>query len=148
MQKVEVKNVRLFKIRPNIVGEVIKMEMSVVEKEVDFSQDAISMLETYHSNIECDTIDMTSFGGIQNPEGYTVIVDDEGLLKSDNVVLEYKLPIGDKVATLELAGTILIGKSDYVEGREDDGLYEVGLTDKDIEYINNNIEMRLLGITR
>ena len=149
MQKAIKKEVRLIKIRPNIVGDImVDLDVSIIGKEVDFSNDDLTMLDEYYKHIGCDCIDITSFGGIYNPKGYSVVVDDEGLLKSGNLVMAYTLPIEGENITLELAGTILIGKSDYVENKDFDGLYEVGLSDSDIEYIKEHLSVRLLGLTR
>ena len=148
MQKQELKTVRLMRVRPNIIGDVINVECEVVSKEVDFSSDDTTMLDFFYKNIGCDCIDIVSFGGLYNPKGFSVTVDDEGLLKSGNVVLKYTLPIDNDNHVLELSGTILIGKCDYVEGRDEDGLNEVGLSDEEIKYIKENLQIELKGVTR
>lgn len=148
MQKQEKKTVQLLRIRPSILNGAVDLEVSIVSKEVDFSQDDISMLDFYYKNTECDCIDIVSFGGIYNPNGFTVVCDDEGLLKTNNIVLKYILPIDGENLELDLSGSILIGKSDYIEGREDDGMYEIGLNDEQIEYIHKNLQIKFLGVTR
>lgn len=65
-------------------------------------------LEFFYKAIECDMID------IVYAEGFDMVVDDEGLLKSNNVVNEYTLPNGSKVV---LAGNIVFTKPCDNEGR-------------------------------
>ena len=148
MQKQEKKTVRLLRIRPSVVDTMVMVGVEVVEKEVDFSKDDLSMLDFYYEHTECDCIDIVSFGGLYNANGFSVVCDDEGLLKSGNVVMKYALPIDDELHELKLSGSILIGKCDYIEGREDDGMYEVGLTDEQLDYIQENLQYKLLGVTR
>lgn len=147
MQKQVAKTVRLMRIKPSIVGNTLSLESEIVSKEVDFSQDDISMLDFYYEHTECNCIDIVTFGDVDSLKSFTVVVDDEGLLKSGNVVMTYQLDILGVPYELDLCGAILIGKSDYIEGRED-GLYEVGLDDEQIQFIQNNLAVKFLGVTR
>lgn len=148
MQKATVKEVKMLKIQPILINGTVDMKVKVIGKMVDFDKDEATMLDVFYKHIECDCIDIVSFGGHYNPKGYSVVVDDEGLLKSGNVVITYTLPIDGEEYPLDLAGAILIGKSDYVENRDEDGLYEVGLSDEDLDYIQDNLTIKLRGVTR
>ena len=149
MQKQEKKTVYLMRIRPkvDVAKKLVTVETELVSTEVDYSQVDNSMLDFYYKHTECDCIDIVSFGGLYNPKGFTVVCDDEGLLKSGNAVMKYTLPIESLPYELDLAGSILIGKSDYIEGRMEDGLFEVGLTMEDVEYIQNKLQISFLGLT-
>lgn len=146
------RNVKLLKIEPSIkelpIGLQPTITISVVEVEVN-DENTNEFLYFAYEQIGCDCIDVTTFGGHYNENHFSVTVDDEGLLKSGNVAMELKLPIVDMgVVTLELCGTILIGHCSELEGKPLDGLYEVGLTDEQIEYVQNNLEIRVIGLTR
>lgn len=143
------KTVKLLKIAPKLEVEgIVKLTQEIITKEVDFAEEDNKMLDFFYENIGCDCIDVVAFGYYDNPSHYSVTVDDEGLLKSGNVVIQYTLPIDNEPIVKELAGTILIGKVAEIEGREFDGFFEVGLSDTDIEYLTKNLKFDLKGVTR
>lgn len=149
MQTQEKKTIYLLRLRPQVDVEkkLITVETELVSTDVDYSQDDNSVLDFYYKHTECDCIDIVSFGGLYNPKGFSVVCDDEGLLKSGNAVMKYTLPIDNVPYELDLSGSILIGKSDTIKGRELDGLFEVGLTMDEIEYIQDNLHIEFLGLT-
>lgn len=140
--------VSLLKIAPKLEDGFVKLIKEVVSKEVDYSLEENQMLEFFYEHIGCDTIDVVAFGYYDNPNHFSVTVDDNGLLTSGNVAMKYTLPFEGEDISLELCGTILIGKVSELEGREDDGYFEVGLSDDNIEFLTKNLKFDVLGVTR
>lgn len=77
-------------------------------------------LDFFYKNIGCDMIDCVYF------DGFDVWVDDEGLLKSDNLVFEYT----HKGFSVPLAGNLVITKGVDSQGatlffEDDEDLSEI-----------------------
>lgn len=141
------KTVKLFKVSPILAEGVIRVRKEVISKEVDFSNEENQMLDFFYENIGCDLIDVVVFGDYYSPSHFTATVDDEGLLKSNNVVLNYKINVDGRELAYDLCGTVLFGRVGEVEGREEDGFFELGLNDEDIEYLDKNLQIDLVGVT-
>lgn len=142
------KTVQLLKIAPTLENGDFKFTHEVITKEVDYSQEENQMLHFLYENIGCNCIDVVMFGDYHDTNHFSVTVDDEGLLKSGNVVMSYTLTIDNNTMVKELSGTVLFGKVAEIKGRELDGYFEVGLTDDDIKYLTKNLKFNVLGITR
>lgn len=111
--------------RDNFVAEAIEVEEKVG-------------LQTMYDNIGCDTVDV-----VRLPNNIDVWVDDEGLLKSGNVVMDYLVKENKESEefSLQLAGNALLLSYDN-EGNS------LGLSDEQIKWIQNNIQVRPYGITK
>ena len=96
--------------------------------------DVTGELEDYYKHLNCSCIDILQY------YNYTLIVDDEGLLKSNNVVIE--LINKYQPHSLELAGKILV-----MCINEDNSEELRGLTDKEIHNFISNHKVHLIGIT-
>ena len=104
------------------------MLMKTVFFEEDFG------LEDMYNHVGCDHLDI-----VRLPERIDIWVDDEGLLKSGNIVMQYQLKdIGEP---LHLAGNALFLSYD------DEG-NTIGLTNDQIMWIAENIEFVPYGETR
>lgn len=125
----------------------IKVELNKEKKEikvfsVESPEDVDSdNLKFFYEHV-ADLVDFARFGVADYENDVVAIVDDEGLLKSENIV--YEIRFGSK--TRQLAGTLLIGKT---ERREDHELYTVGFTGEELLeiYKNNTIEVKAIGMT-
>jgi len=124
----------------------IKVELNKEEKEirvfsVESPEDVDSNLDFFYEHV-ADLVDFARFGVADYESDVVAIVDDEGLLKSENIV--YEIRFGSQ--TRQLAGTLLIGKT---ERREDHELYTVGFTGEELLeiYKNNTIEVKAIGLT-
>lgn len=98
-------------------------------------------LDFFHEHV-ADTIDITSFfmeDGIEND--YALVVDDEGLLISNNAV--FKLIHKEKYER-DLCGTILVGRNQV----EDFGIDTVGMTKDEIDDFVINTKFTVIGFTR
>lgn len=141
------KKLQMLKVAPKLVEDSIlpKIEISVVALESKGEEfESREMLDFYYKEIECDLIDVATFGNPYEKNHFSVIVDDEGLLKSGNVAMALLLPIEGETLTLELCGTLLFSKSELIEG---EGLVEVGLTEEEIQYVIENLGIKIIGIT-
>ena len=136
--------IKLLKIEPKLEDEYIGISMKEVSTYVDYVGDSRDFLEFVYDEIGCELIDVATFGNYASENHFTCIVDDEGLLKSGNVAIEYSLPINDIKHTLELCGTILVGKVGMVEGV--DSYIEIGLTDEEVTYLKGNMQFKVLGL--
>lgn len=87
--------------------------------------------------IDCNYID-----AVEYDERYDIVVDDEGLLISNNPVLEIETPL----TTYQLAGKLLIVK----KRRTARGIAWVGMSDKEVENLIYNLKdkIRLIGVTQ
>lgn len=92
-------------------------------------------LEEMYKHIQCDMVDV-----VEIAEGIDIWVDDNGLFKPDNTVLEYKLKSNPEEA-LHLAGNALFLSSD------DEG-NSIGLTMEQLNWIGKEITIRPYGRTR
>lgn len=134
----------MVKVRPSLVqGLIPNVEVSVVELEKS-NGNSSEMLDFCYKEIGCELIDYAMFGNPYEENHFNAIVDDEGLLKSGNVVMSLELPINNKPIQLDLCGTVLLSKSKLGE----EGLEEVGLTMEEVEYISKNLEVKVIGVTR
>lgn len=94
-------------------------------------------LKEMYELVESDTLDI-----VRLPKGIDVWVDDNGLLKSGNVVLNYSLKQPDgTVNEVQLAGNSLFLSSNE-KGET------IGLTSKQYEWLVNNITVTLYGMTK
>lgn len=85
----------------------ISFDFHQMDFNIDFVKiDKSNLLEDTYKELGCRTIDMISLEG-----GFTAIVDDEGLLVSDNPVFSLNKDI-------KVAGTFLVGKTEHT----DDGM--------------------------
>jgi hypothetical protein len=103
-------------------------------KIVEFEQNK-SNLKDYYRIIDCDCIDIVNY----SPK-IAIIVDDEGLLKSDNPVFELLVGNGK---SMQLAGKLVFTKNHC----SDDGIYQVGLSLGDLVKLMVNLKIRLIGVT-
>lgn len=86
----------------------ISFDFNRMDFDVDFVNiDKDNLLEGAYKEIGCNTIDIVSLEG-----GFTVIVDDEGFLVSDNPVFA----LNNKI---KLAGTLLVGKTEHTDDGRD-----------------------------
>lgn len=102
--------------------------------DVDFvSVDKNNLLKDTYKEIGCNAIDMVSLEG-----DFTVIVDDEGLLVSDN-------PVFALDNNIRLAGTLLVGKTEYT----DDGVDITNCNTNDaFDFFETFHEFSLIGTTK
>lgn len=124
----------------------IKVELNKEAKEikvfsVESPEDVDSNLDFFYEHV-ADLVDFARFGVDDYENDVVAIVDDEGLLKSENIV--YEIRFGEQ--TRQLAGTLLIGKT---ERREDHELYTVGFTGEELLeiYKNKTVEVKAIGLT-
>ena len=113
-----------FNDETNLNGEVVQIEPN---------------LENYYKLLDCKTIDITTryIGG----KPYDIIVDDEGLLKENNISCinpaSYLIPENYRQNDL-LAGKVLITKYDEESGKN------ISLSNEDIKNIQNHIQNNVL----
>jgi hypothetical protein len=107
-----------------------RIETEIVEFKINESN-----LKDYYRIIGCGCIDIVNFS-----HDVAIIVDDEGLLKSDNHVFELLNNDGNP---LQLAGKLVFTKNHY----GDDGISQVGLCLGDLVELLVNIKIRLIGVT-
>jgi len=124
----------------------IKVELNKEAKEikvfsVESPEDVDSNLDFFYEHV-ADLVDFARFGVDDYENDVVAIVDDEGLLKSENIV--YEIRFGEQ--TRQLAGTLLIGKT---ERREDHELHTVGFTGEELLeiYKNKTVEVKAIGMT-
>lgn len=104
----------------------------------EFEKDSRSNLKDYYRIIGCDSIDITNYS-----KDIAIVVDDEGLLKSANPVLEIAVDRNYYGNTIQLAGTLVFAKNHYGE----DGISLVGLTEEEILLLLRSLKMRAIGIS-
>ena len=92
-------------------------------------------LEEMYEHIQCDMVDV-----VEIAEGIDIWVDDNGLFKPGNTVLEYKLKENPE-EPLQLAGNALFLSSD------DEG-NSIGLTMEQLNWIGKELMIRPYGMTR
>lgn len=92
-------------------------------------------LDDYYRYINCSTIDIILFND------YALIIDDEGLLKSANPVIEIH-HIYQSKESIELAGNVIVARVDEKNTEELRGLTKAEIIDFHSQYIT-----RLIGMT-
>lgn len=92
-------------------------------------------LEYMYKYIQCDMVDV-----VEIAEGIDIWVDDNGLFKPGNTVLEYKIKDNPDVV-LHLAGNALFLSSD------DEG-NSIGLTMEQLSWLGKQLSIRPYGRTR
>lgn len=92
-------------------------------------------LEEMYEQIQCDIVDV-----VEITEGIDVWVDDNGLFKPGNTVLEYKIKDNPDI-TLHLSGNALFLSSN------DEG-ESIGLTMKQLSWLGEQLSIRPYGRTR
>ena len=92
-------------------------------------------LNEMYMHIQCDMVDVAGL-----TEDIDIWVDDNGLFKPGNTVLEYKLK-GNPEEPLHLAGNALFLSSD------DEG-NSIGLTMEQLNWIGKELMIRHYGMTR
>lgn len=119
----------LIKINRN--GDSVSVRSMVTNMGEEFG------LKEMYSRIKCRHLD-----AVRLPENIDIWVDDEGLLQSGNVILEYliKTPQGDEV-DIQLAGNALFLSCD------DDG-NSIGLSREQFNWIKENITYKAYGEVR
>lgn len=130
----------MMKIEPSIEKDFIpSVRLSKIEIDTD------NFLEDCYKEINCDLIEYATFGDPYEQDHFNAIVDEEGLLKSGNLIMELELTLIKEKLKLQLCGTVLLGKSKL---DEEHGLIDIGLTDNEIDYLKNNLEVSLIGKTK
>lgn len=126
--------------KPSIEKDFIpSVRLSKIEIDTD------NFLEVCYKEIGCDLIEYATFGNPYEENHFNAIVDEEGLLKSGNLVMELGLILNGEKLILQLCGTVLLSKSKL---DEEHGLIDIGLTDNEIDYLKNNLEVSLIGKTK
>ena len=92
-------------------------------------------LEYMYKYIQCDMVDV-----VEIAEGIDVWVDDNGLFKPGNIVLEYKIKDNPDVV-FHLAGNALFLSSD------DEG-NSIGLTMEQLSWLGKQLSIRPYGRTK
>ena len=92
-------------------------------------------LDEMYKYIQCDMVDVAGL-----TEDIDIWVDDNGLFKPGNIVLEYKLK-GNSEEPLHLAGNALFLSSD------DEG-NSIGLTMEQLNWIGKELVIRPYGMTK
>ena len=92
-------------------------------------------LEYMYKYIQCDMVDV-----VEIAEGIDIWVDDNGLFKPGNTVLEYKIKDNPDVV-LHLAGNALFLSSD------DEG-NSIGLTMEQLSWLGKQLSIRPYGRTK
>lgn len=98
--------------------------------------DEQNKLEEFYRIIGCQTIDIANYR-----EGFSFVVDDEGLLVGGNPVHEV-FPNTNKGLSMQLAGKLIFMR----EEETIDGFELIGLTEEDI--MNCNINIRKIGVVQ
>ncbi|MDF2789972.1 MAG: hypothetical protein K0S80_3070 [Neobacillus sp.] len=106
-----------------------------IETEVVEFENNESNLKDYYHIIGCDCNDIVNYS-----QEIAIIVDDEGLLKSDNPVFEL---FNNNDNPLQLAGKLVFTKNHY----GDDGISQVGFCLGDLVELLVNLKIRLIRVT-
>lgn len=110
-------------------------ESKRIETEIVEFEKKESNLKDYYRIIGCDCIDIVNYS-----QEIAIVVDDEGLLISDNPVFEILNINGNP---LQLAGKLVFTKNYYGE----DGISQVGLCLGDLVELLVNLKIRVIGVT-
>lgn len=92
-------------------------------------------LHDYYRLIDCNSIDIVNYN-----DDIAIIVDDEGLLKSNNPIVE--ITINDSYKH-HLAGTLIFAKNHY----GDDRISLIGLSDGEIFNLMTTLKLKAIGVT-
>lgn len=113
------------------------LEKGIIEDEViEFEKDDNSNLGDYYSIIGCRSIDIVNLN-----KDIAVIVDDEGLLKSSNPVLQINT---DDSNELQLSGKLIFAKNHYT----DDGISLTGLSSGECLELMISLKIKVIGVTK
>ncbi|WP_077324090.1 DUF3846 domain-containing protein [Virgibacillus siamensis] len=124
------KTIRVLMIKFNM--DIMNFETDVIELKNDLAYN----LADYRKIIDCSMIDIVNLG-----EDVCIIIDDEGLLKSGNPVLNIETESGHE---LQLAGTLIFaGNRQADEGDEITSLE----TGKCLNLLHN-LKLSVIGVTR
>lgn len=110
-----------------LVSVTDKIKLSVVDMGEEFG------LEEMYDKVKCSMLDI-----VRLPENIDIWVDDEGLMKSGNIVLEYSINTGEGVHQLQLAGNALFMSYDS-QGET------IGLNGRQISWIDKNVKVVAYG---
>ena len=110
-------------------SDALSAKIQLVSLPKDFG------LEEMYKHIQCDMVDV-----VEITEGIDIWVDDNGLFKPGNTVLEYKLK-SNAEEPLHLAGNALFLSSD------DEG-NSIGLTMEQLNWIGKELMVRPYGMTK
>lgn len=110
-------------------SDTISAKTQLVSLSKDFG------LEEMYKHIQCDMVDV-----VEIAEGIDIWVDDNGLFKPGNTVLEYKLKDNPEL-TVHLAGKALFLSSD------DEG-NSIGLTMGQLNWLGEQLSIRPYGRTK
>lgn len=116
------------------------------EAEIEFLEGKDgNFLEGLHKTIGCDWIDIVPYS-----EDYSVVIDDEGLLVSNNIVHEIALENGNRNGTVFEENTLqLAGKLIFVRNKiTDEGVEIDSLKKSDTYYLMKTLKIKPIGITR
>jgi len=103
-----------------------------VENEAAGPVEISNSLEGFYAALHCDMIEIIErgIGGIRKHPRYTIVCDEEGLLRDDP-----KISAIDDLGRAQLVGSLLICKTD-----PDDPSELAGLTQKDVRYIAQYVQ--------
>lgn len=128
-------NLRFIKVSADDENKIINVDYTIEKSE------EVDSLDFFHDHVS-NIIDITSLGLFDYEKDLAFVIDDEGLMKSGNLV--YLVEIGDK--SMHIAGDFLIGRNELKE----DGIYTIGFTKDEINDIKNNHGLRVsvYGVTK
>jgi len=106
--------------------------MKFTERIVDFNPE--NRLKDYYDLIDCDCIDIVTLSN-----DVSVIVDDEGFLKSGNPVFEVKY----NGYIHQLAGTMVFVKNVYTN----EGIDSAGFNDPELVDLFLKLKITMIGVT-
>ncbi|RKJ50410.1 hypothetical protein D7X33_32650 [Butyricicoccus sp. 1XD8-22] len=107
----------------------VQQVINAPEKEQD--------LDFYYKNLGCEMIDIVNYS-----REIAIVVDDEGLLKSNNPVFEVIDANGNK---LHLAGNLLFAKNHFDEY---EGVSLRGLDAGEAYNLMMELKFKVIGVTR
>lgn len=113
------------------IGILITPEKTIVATKT-FSYEEMP-LEKMYELLGCSTVDVVSLD-----HNIDMWVDDEGLLKSGNMVMDYTI---SNDAPIKLSGNVLLLASN------DEG-ETIGLSDEQLSWIQKNLTYRAIGYVR
>lgn len=121
-------NLQLLKVNFNLEKKELEQEIVTIRKG--------SRLEDFNYHINSRMIDIVSL-----TEDIAVIVDDEGLLISENPVFDLNL-YGN---TFQLAGTLLFASQEL---NEDNELELISLSNFDFQQLSRKLNINIIGVTQ
>lgn len=98
-------------------------------------------LDFFHDNV-ADIIDIINLGLFDYGEDIAFIIDDEGLLISENLV--FLVEIGER--SMHIAGNFLIGRNKIIDGE----MYTIGFTKTELKDIKDvyGLKVSVIGLTK